>query len=109
MGREKETKFETKLEHIPTSEEIHKIFRKLIKGEYKEVREIGDEQGPYILEIAIPGEKEGETIQYEYMRKGEYKEGASLSTEIYIVYYENGIPVGRTSAARLVDGKWIIL
>lgn len=110
MKKEKDLNIpEIMSEHIPTLEEIHAIFRELIKVGYKEVRHIGDAQGPCILEVAIPGEKEGETTQYEYMRKGEYKEGASLSTEIHIVYYENGIPVGGTSAARFVDGKWIIL
>jgi hypothetical protein len=77
----------------------------LIKAGYKEVRHIGDAEGPYILEVAIPGKKEGETTQYEYIRAGEYKEGASLATEIHKVYYEKGIPVGGELVAKFVDGK----
>lgn len=100
---------ETESEHIPTSEEIHSVFQELIGKKYKEVRKLEDEQGLYLLEIVIPGEKEDEETRYEYMRKGRYKEGASLSTEIHVVYYENGNAVGGTSAARYIDGKWVIL
>jgi hypothetical protein len=110
MRKEKEPNLsEAELEYIPTSEEIHSIFRELIGIEYKEVRKLEDEQGLYLLEVVIPGEKEGEETRYEYMRKGHYKEGASLSTEIHVAYYENSVPVGGTSAARYFDGKWIIL
>jgi len=101
--------FEIQSEYIPTPEEVHSILKELIGKEYKEVRKLEDEQGLYILEVVIPGEKEGEETGYEYMRKGRYKEGQSSTIEIHVVYYENSIPVGGTSAARYVDGKWIIL
>jgi hypothetical protein len=93
---------EKKPEHIPTLEEVSSVFRELI-GNFE------DEQGIYLYEVKIPGDLPGEEIGYEYMRKGRYGEGSSLSTEIHIVYYENGNAVGGTSAARYVDGKWIIL
>lgn len=85
------------------------VFRELIGKEYIEVRKLEDEQGLYLYEVKILGDLPGEEIGYEYMRKGQYEEGSSLSTEIHIVYYENGIPISGTSAARYVDGKWIIL
>jgi len=100
---------EKKPEHIPTPEEVCSVFRELIGKEYIEVRKLEDEQGLYLYEVKIPGDLPGEEIGYEYMKKGQYEEGASLSTEIHIVYYENGNAVGGTSAARYVDGKWIIL
>lgn len=110
MRKEKEPKlFEAGPDHIPALDEVCSVFKELIGKEYKEVRKLEDEQGLYILEVVVPGEKEGEETGYEYMRKGQYREGASLSTEIHIVYYENGNAVGGTSAARYVDGKWIIL
>jgi len=100
---------EKKPEHIPTLEEVSSVFRELIGKEYIEVRKLENEQGLYLYEVKIPGDLPSEEIGYEYMRKGRYKEGSSLSTEIHIVYYENGNAVGGTSAARYVDGKWIIL
>jgi len=110
MKKEKDPNLpEIEPEHIPTSEEVHSVFQELIEKQYREVRKREDEKGLYLLEVVIPGESEGEETGYEYMRKGRYKEGASLSTEIHVVYYENGNAVGGTSAARYVDGKWIIL
>jgi hypothetical protein len=108
MAGEKEPKFETKSEHIPTEEEINAIFKELTNEEYKEVRRIEDEQGLYVLEIAIPGEKEGEIIQYEYIRRGPHREQTDTDIEIHVVYYEDGIPVHGTSAARFTDEAWVI-
>lgn len=101
--------FEVKSERVPTYEEIHSILKKLIKGEYKEVRGLEDEQGTCMLEVVVPGERDGEKTQYEYNRKGEHKEYQSSETEIHIVYYEDGIPVDRELVAKFVDGKWEIL
>lgn len=110
MEREKNPNLsETELEHIPTQEEVCSVFRELIKGEYVEIRKLKDEQGLYLYDIRVPGDSPDEEIGYEYIRKGHYKEGACLSTEIHVVYYEKGIPISGTSAARYVDGKWIIL
>lgn len=100
---------EKKSEHIPTPEEVYSVFRELIGKEYTEIRKLEDEQGLYLYEVKIPGDLPGEEIGYEYMRKGRYGEGSSLSTEIHKVDYKNGNAVGGTSAARYVDGKWIIL
>lgn len=101
---------EKKPEQIPTIEEVSSVFRELIgEKEYTEVRKYEDEQGLYLYEIKIQGDLPGEETGYEYMREGRYGEGSSLSTEIHIVYYEKGIPVGGTSAARYIDGKWKIL
>ena len=100
---------EKKPEHIPTPEEVSSVFRKLIGKEYIEGRKFEDEQGLYLYEVKIPGDSADEETEYAYMRKGHYQEGASTATEIHITYYKNGIPISGTSAARYVDGKWIIL
>jgi len=100
---------ETEIEHIPTQEEVCSVFGELIKGKYTEIRKLEDEQGLYLYEVKTPGDSADEEVGYEYMRKGHYKEGGSLSTEIHVVYYEKGIPISGTSAARHINGKWIIL
>jgi hypothetical protein len=102
-------RFEKKLEHIPTLEEVHLVFKELAKKEYKETRQREDEKGLYLLEIVVPGDSENETIEYAYMRKGQYKEGQSSATEIHVTYYDDGMPISGTSAARCVDGDWKIL
>jgi len=108
MNKEKEPIIET--EHIPTAEEVHAVFRGLIKGEYKEVRKREDEQGLYLLDVVVPGETEDEKTEYGYIREGQHKEQQMImATEIYVVYYKNDIPIHGTSAARIVNGKWVIL
>lgn len=101
--------FEIKKEKIPTLEEIVLVFKELTDKEYKELRRCEDELGLYLLEITVPGDLDGETIEYAYMREGRYKEGQSSSTEIHVTYYDDGMPIGGTSAARIVDGAWKIL
>ncbi len=93
-------------EHIPTSEEIHEVFQRLIgEGkEYKVTKSIDDENGLYELEIEIPRELAGEITEYGYRRFS-----APLAPEIHIAYYEHGDWVGGTSAARYVNGAWKIL
>lgn len=93
-------------EHISTTEEIHSVFKELTDKEYTEVLKREDEKGVYRLDVTIPGNLEGEITEYSYMRSGKYPEGSCMTTEIYVNYYENDIPVGGTSAARLIDGKW---
>jgi|GEM_PF-1520703 len=106
---EEKTETENELEHIPTPEEVSSVFRELIGKEHIEGRKLEDEQGLYLYDVKIPGDSADEEIEYGYMRKGHYKEGASTATEIHITYYKNGVPISGTSAARYVDGKWIIL
>ncbi len=101
--------YETGQEHIPTAEEVHSVLKILAKKEYQETKKYEDEKGLYFLEIQVPGDMEGQMAEYNYMRKGRYKEGESTTTEIHVTYYENGSPTGGTSAARYIDGEWKIL
>ncbi|GEM_PF-3232394 len=93
-------------EHIPSSEEVHGVFQRLVgEGkEYKVTKSIDDENGLYELEIEIPGELAGEITEYGYRRFS-----APLAPEIHIAYYEHGDWVGGTSAARYVNDVWKIL
>ncbi len=91
-----ENPFEKKSKQIIT---IEKILSHLPEKATL-VRELSDEQGLYLLEVEVKGEKPGETIQFEYMRKGRYpnKNEASESA-IHAVYYENGTPVSGAKIA----------
>lgn len=95
-----------KLEHNPTSEEVHQVFRLLIRDNraYTTTKDVNDENGLYELEITTSGESVGETTEYEYRRFN-----SPQVPEIHVVYYENGMPVSGTSAARYINGEWKIL
>lgn len=109
---------ETKTEHVPTLEEVHSVLKELVEKAYQEVRRCEDEQGLYLLEIVVPGDLDGESIEYSYMRKGQHKEGKSVDSEIHVTYYRNGVPVSGGSVAkvnilptkmRYVNGSWRLI
>jgi len=105
---------ETKIERIPTSEEVDSVFKELIGKEFAVICKREDEKGIYKYDVRIPGDLPGESTGYEYTRQGNYPEGSSLSSVIDIVYYqkdENGqdIAAGGNSIANWVDGKWEII
>ncbi len=98
-------------EHIPTQEEVLAIFEKLVgENEYEEVRKLEDEQGLYLWEIKIA--QEDGSIEYSYIRKGNYKErglagGSAAETAIHITYFDNdGMPISGHSVYKLIDDKW---
>lgn len=102
---------EKKPEHIPASEEVLSLFKELVgENEYEAVRKLEDERGLYLWEIKIS--QEDGSIEYSYIRKGNYKErglagGSALETAIHITYFDNdGIPTGGHSVLKLIDGKW---
>jgi len=100
---------ETTKESIPTPEEVRLVLRELIGGEYTKVREREDEEGLYLLEVTVPGELKGEVTEYLYLRKGQYPEGESEANEIHVVFYKDDMPISGTSAARHLNGRWVIL
>lgn len=98
------------IEHIPTSEEVLGVIKEIIgKNAYEKIRELSDEKGLYLLEVKTTS-KEGEPIEYGYMRKmskGTHEEGSITVTEIHVTYFDdNGVPISGHSIAKLVDGKW---
>jgi len=97
MEKEKLNLPETESEHILTVEEVFSMLHGLeeLKGkQYEETFRREDEKGLYMLEVVILGEKGGKAIELQYMRKGKYPEGQTLTTGIHVVYYENNIPIG---------------
>jgi hypothetical protein len=73
------------------------------------VRELHDEKGPYRIEVETAGKVPGETVHYEYMRKGTFPGiHSSAKTVLCAEYYTNGI---LTSAVTVADyheesGEW---
>ena len=108
MNPETSNTFERAPDRVPTQEEVALQFRELIKGEYQEVRKCEDEQGLYLWQVVVPGEAKGETTEYSYIRRGSHKEVSSSGTKIYVVYYEDGIPVGGKDLANFNEGTWDI-
>lgn len=100
-----ENPFENKPAEILTKE---KILSRIPERAHL-VRELSDEQGLYLLEVEVKGEKPGETIQFEYMRKGRYpnKNEASESA-IHAVYYQDGQPISGAKIAvyNYETGEW---
>ncbi len=96
-------------EQIPTREQVLKEIARHAEGAAF-VRELSDEQGLYLLEVKIEGEKPGEIIQYEYMRKGRFQGvGQSSETAIHVVYYENDVPTNGQKIAiyNAESGEWV--
>ena len=102
--------FESEAERIPTSEEVYSALGELTEKECTETRRLEDEKGVYLLEVTVPGDAEGEVIEYSYMRKGVHSKNLqSLESSIHVTYYKDGMPISGTSAARFVEGSWEIL
>ncbi len=95
-------------ETILNKEEVLSVISRFAENA-EFVRELSDEQGLYLLEVKVPGEKPGEITQYEYMRKGIFpNQNQSSETAIHKVYYENDTPVGGEKVAfySLETGAW---
>lgn len=106
MPEREPNQFEQEPERIPTAEEVQEALREFIGKDFEVKRTLEDEQGLYILEVETPGDAEGEVIEYAYMRKGSYPEGAITATEIHVTYYVDGEAISGTSFAKFVDNKW---
>lgn len=99
---------ESKEEKILSSQEVLDVLSLFVEG-YTLGRELSDERGVYLREVELEGEKVGETIEYQYMRKGNHgKQNASTETAISAIYYDDGIPVGGKRVAILNEetGEW---
>jgi hypothetical protein len=111
-----ENSFEKRGEKIHTKEEILSVLARLeVPADATVERELSDEQGITMFDVTIEGKNEGETIGYEYIRKGGHSGGSShngtLVTGIDVVYYENGIPTGGDRVAEYDEqtGEWKML
>lgn len=95
-------------ERILSKEEVMEVISRYAENA-EMVRELSDEQGLYLLEVKVPGEKEGETTQYEYMRKGRFPNHNEASeTALHKVYYDGEMPVGGDKVAiyNPETGEW---
>lgn len=101
---------DTKVEHIPTREEVDRVIEILVGAEYDVVKEEIDEWGLSRLDVETPPNEKGEVTWCGYKRgvtdDMAYK-GKDVSS-ISIVYHENGMPVGGKTGADCVDGAWIM-
>ena len=94
-----ESGIEKGAERIPTREEVLEIISHFAENVVL-VRELSDEQGTYLLEVKVEGEKSDGVIQYEYMRKGRFiNHNEASETAVYVVYYESEMPVGGDKVA----------
>lgn len=101
-------KSEDNPEKILSSEEILQAISEHTEG-YSLGRELSDEKGVYLREVAVAGEKEGEVTEYQYMRKGDHpNHNESDKTVISAIHYQDGIPVGGEQIATFNDetGEW---
>jgi len=96
-------------EHIPTKEEVLSVILKHAENPVF-VRELSDEQGPYLFEFKVEGKKPGEVTEFTYTRKGTFpNQNAAAETVINVVYYEDEMPVGGNSVANYnnATGEWM--
>ena len=66
---------EGKKEKIPTKEEVLAAMGITLENCIEPPKELADENGLYSFEAKVKGEKEGEVIEYDYKRKGEFDGG----------------------------------
>ena len=94
-----ENQIEKGPERIPTKAEVMEVIARFAENPIL-VRELTDEQGLYLLEASIEGKSPGESLQYEYMRKGRFpNQNEASETAIYSVRYEGGTPAGGDKVA----------
>lgn len=84
-----ENKIENK-DHIPSKAEVLKVISHFIKGG-KIVDQHSDDKGPIFIHVEFPGENEGETVQYQYLREGDHYAGCNArETTIETAYFKKG-------------------
>ena len=101
--------FEKGPESIPTKDEVMGIILRRAEGATL-VRELYDEQGLYLLEAVIAGERPGETVMYEYMRKGRYPNHNQISqTGIHVTFYRGKDPISGKEITSInpQTGEWV--
>jgi hypothetical protein len=87
-------------EKILSREEILAVISNFVENSTV-VKQESDADGVFLLNTKIEGEKPGETVQYEYVRKGKFPgHSNSLETVIDIVYYKEGEAIGGNTIAQ---------
>ncbi len=94
-----ENQIEKGPERIPSREEVLEQITRFAEN-FTIRRELSDEQGIYLIEAVVLGAKDGETIEYGYIRKGpDRAKNASAETVIHKTYFEGDMPVGGDNVA----------
>ena len=99
---------EKKSERIFTSEEVLEAISQYAEG-FTLSRELSDEKGVYLREVEVKGEKDGEIIEYQYMRKGRHpNHNQSDVTTISRIYYQDGMAISGEPVAKFDEetGVW---
>lgn len=94
-------------ERFPDKTEVMEVIGRLAENA-RITRELSDEKGLYLLEAEVPGEKEGEVIEYGYLRKGDspgHKNAAE--TAIHLTYYQDGMPIHGYKVMAFLHGQWV--
>ena len=87
--------FEKSPELIPTKEGVLDLVSHYLENAVV-VRELSDDAGLYFLEAEAPGDVPGETVRYQYMRKGNHAglnfkgDAESTGTTLSAEYYQDG-------------------
>mgnify|MGYP001618478979 FL=1 len=68
-----------------------------------------DERGLYLLDLVVSEPGTGDQTEYRYTRKGQYPEGCSPETEVWLTYYKDGVAVNGEVGARLEGEQWKML
>jgi hypothetical protein len=100
--------FEKPSEMVPIKEQVLEVISHFAEN-FKVVRELADELGPYLIEVKIEGQEAGNYSEYLYMRKGQFpNKNATLETTIFVTHYEGEMPVGGENVASYNEntGEW---
>lgn len=95
-------------ERIPTRNEILGAMLRFA-GSTNVTLERPDAEGIYLLEVTIEGKEKGETLEYQYIRKGRHANGNQESeTSIHVTYCQDGMPISGDKVASYNprDGSW---
>ncbi|HEY4509724.1 MAG TPA: hypothetical protein VJC15_01920 [Candidatus Paceibacterota bacterium] len=94
---------------FPTHDEIWQVLEGLLdKREFSQTRKLTDALGVYLWEIRTTDHNDS-TIEYSYMRKGRYLEGvADVSRIDRVDLDEQDNPIGGTSVAKFIGGRWVL-
>lgn len=94
-------------ERILNEREICNTIETLIGGkEYQETLRYEDESGVYRLVVEVIGD-DGDPVQYDYVRAGNFPNSKSKETAIDIVNLDSDRnPVGGMKAGSFIGGIW---
>ena len=96
------------VDEFPTQDEIWAALKNFLgTDKFVETRKLEDPLGVYLWEVQRR-DADGGITEYSYKRKGSYPEGSAEETHIDEVFLDKeGNPIGGSSAAKFIDGKWV--